>query len=235
MKPITPKASGGYHLNKANSTPPVTAKEAESRWHSFKHNKAVLEFLLNDQYGLCCYSELRADREGIGYHIEHILLKSLYPKQTFDYRNLAASALHDDDLINITKEDRFGGHAPGKQKPYDTSLFVSCHDSDCARFFAYLSDGRVVPSLLLNESDKNRALYTRDLLNLNSPYLVNRRRRWHEELAEYYEDHQNKLWRLEDLAAIYLLPTNHRLDQFFSLTRQFFGRVADQVLLLHYP
>lgn len=52
-----------------------------------------MTLLLNEQYHLCCYSEVRADLRGLGYHIEHVENKSQHPERTFDYLNLAASAL----------------------------------------------------------------------------------------------------------------------------------------------
>lgn len=235
MKPIIPKAGGGYHLDKAHANPPITAGEATSRWDSFKHKAKVQENLLDDQYGLCCYSELRADLEGLGYHIEHLCPKSIYPVGTFDYANLAASALSKDDLniFKTIKEDTFGGHA--KLSAYDPALFISCHDPDCARYFAYLSDGRVVPRDKLDNFEKDRANYTIGLLNLNSLYLVNRRRRWHDELDQLFEEHLDKQWSVEHLAAIDLIPSNKRLSQFFSLTRQFFGLVAEHVIQQQLP
>lgn len=233
MKPIIQQSNGGYYLDKAHANPPTTAGEATSRWNSFRNHKpTVQENLLDEQYGLCCYSELRADLEGLGYHIEHLRPKSLYPAQTFDYTNLAASALSDDDLKTI-KEDTFGGHA--KLSAYDPALFISCHAPDCARYFAYLSDGRIVPRDKLNNFEKDRASYTIRLLNLNSLYLVNRRRRWHDELDQLFEEHLDKQWSVEHLAAIDLIPGNKRLSQFFSLTRQFFGHVAEQVIQQQLP
>jgi len=236
MKPIIQKGSGGYHLDKAHTNPPTTADEATSRWNSFRNHKAkVQENLLDEQYGLCCYSEIRADLEGLGYHIEHLRPKSLYPAQTFDYTNLAASALSSNDLTTFKtiKEETFGGHA--KLSKFDPALFVSCHDLDCARYFAYLSDGRVVASDNLNNLEKDRANYNIGLLNLNSPYLTNRRRRWYDELDKLIEEHIDKNWSIEHLAAIDLVPSNGRLSQFFSLTRQFFGQVAEQVIQQHLP
>jgi uncharacterized protein (TIGR02646 family) len=227
MRVITKKNSGGYHLDKAHQNPPTTANEATSRWSSFGYKETLLDYLLDEQYGLCCYSELRADLEGLGYHIEHLQPKSDNPARTFDYNNLAASALNTDDLATI--EDLFGGHA--KQSEYDLHLFISCHELDCDRYFAYLSDGRVVPSNRLNDLEKSRADYTITLLNLNSPYLVNRRRRWYDELDDLLEEHFVKNWNIEHLAAIDLLPTNQKLSQFFSVTRQFFGVVAERTLL----
>jgi uncharacterized protein (TIGR02646 family) len=234
MRCITKQGSGGYHLNLAHGNPPLTDAQATSRWRSFRrHRQQVLQSLLDEQYHLCCYSELRADQESLGYHIEHVENKSQNPPRTFDYGNLAACALDsDNDLSAFAAQahEVFGGHAPGKQQAYNLTRFVSCHQSDCSRFFAYLSDGRVVPTQNLTAHDQDRAQYTIDTLNLNSPYLITLRRRWWDELDELFQGHVAKGWCLTDLAAIDLVPTGNRLSRFFSLTRQFFGNVAEQTL-----
>ena len=235
MRRIVSKGSGGYYLDQAHQNPPSTADQAISRWNSFRYKDILISNLLEEQYGLCCYSELRSDLEGLGYHVEHILLKSIFPEKTFDYSNMAASALSSNALSsNALKEipprDIFGGHAVKKQKAFDLSFFVSCRDDDCNKYFTYLSDGRVVPSIELNNYDKKKADYTIDVLNLNSPFLINRRRNWFDELGDLFEEHENKGWSIDYLAGIYLIPVNQKLDPFFSLTRQFFAQVAERVL-----
>jgi uncharacterized protein (TIGR02646 family) len=228
---IDKHGNGGFHLNKANKNPPYSEYTAQSRWHSFRHHKAeVLDFLLTEQYGLCCYSELRADLAGLGYHIEHVQPKSLYPDRTFDYRNLAASALDEKNLASFkaNKEETFAGHA--KLQQFDATLFISCHESDCQRYFAYLSDGRVVPANGLTSVERDRAIYTIQLLNLDCPFLRNRRRRWWEKLERLFDEHIEKDWSLENLAAIDLLPTNGKLSQFVSMTMSFYGRIAAEIL-----
>ncbi len=101
---------------------------------------------------------------------------------------------------------------------------------DAARFFAYLSNGLVEPARALDVADQERAEYTIDLLNLNSPFLVSLRRDWWDELDALFFEHQAKGWSLMDLAAVDLLPQGARLSRFFSLTRQFFGPVGERVL-----
>ncbi|WP_166365469.1 retron system putative HNH endonuclease [Pseudomonas akapageensis] len=219
-------------LSKAHATPPATVQEARSRWGSFGDKVNLLQQLLNEQYRLCSYSELRADMEGIGYHIEHVRPKSKYPPSTFDYMNLTASALSSDDLM-LLKNETFAGHA--KRSEYDPVRFVSSLQTDCARYFRYLSDGRVVPSALLSESDQGKARYTIELLNLNSPYLTNRRRKWWEELDDLVEEHITDEMCLRSLAGVDLLPRNQALSPFFSLTRQFFGPIAEEVLTQEAP
>lgn len=234
MRAIAKRNQNVYRLNKANTRPPQTKQNAQSRWSKFAAKSVVLNLLLEEQHYLCCYSELRADLEGIGYHIEHVVNKKQYPQGTFDYNNLAASALNSTQDLPIFKAQRhevFGGHASGKQEGCDVNRFISCHQSDCSRFFAYLSDGRVVPSLHLNVQEQERAQYTIDLLNLNSPYLLTHRSRWWSELDQLFQEHISKKWNLFDLAAIHLTPSNNKLYQFFSLTQQFFGPISEQVLL----
>ncbi|MCV4872240.1 TIGR02646 family protein, partial [Escherichia coli] len=85
------------------------------------------------------------------------------PQRTFDYNNLAACALDsqsDLEVLKIQGAEVFGGHASGKSKGVDMARFVSCHMPDCSRFFAYLSDGRVVPADGLSPEEVDRAEYT---------------------------------------------------------------------------
>lgn len=234
MRTITKQGTGGYHLNQAHANPPTNHMQATSRWSSFGYKPAITASLLDEQYHLCCYSELRADQENLGYHIEHVENKNQNPQRTFDYTNLAASALVGNDL-KFLKGQVFGGHATGKQKRVNQLYFVSCHQPDCRRYFAYLSDGRVEPALELNPREKRRAGYTIALLNLNSPYLIVLRQQWWDELDKLFQEHQIKGWSLVHLTEIDLIPTSGKLSRFFSLTRQFFGSVTEQVLHQHAP
>lgn len=230
MRFVRKSAPAHHQLNTQNAQPPATSTEATSRWQRFGAKSAVIAHALRDQFQLCCYSELRADEAGLGYHIEHVENKGQNPARTFDWNNLAASSLHSDDLAGLNAGDAFGGHAPGKQTAVDMQRFVSCFDPNCPRFFAWTSLGLVVPRLGLTPSEADRARYTIDLLNLNSPYLVNLRARWWDELDQLFQEHQAKGWSLQDLAELDLLPFNDKLSRFFSLTRQFYGRLAEAIL-----
>lgn len=238
MKDIIKLGDGGHHLNQANTQPPQSRAQATSRWSSFAHKETLLEYLLDEQYQLCCYSELRADLDGLGYHIEHVENKSQNPPRTFDYSNLAASALNSATDLSAFKaqgHEVFGGHAPNKQEACDINRFISCHQQGCRRFFSYLSDGRIVPSPLLDNLERDRALYTIDTLNLNSPYLLTRRRNWWDELDTLFQEHLTKDWSITYWSIVELVPINNRLNQFFSLTRQFFGPTAEMTLRQHAP
>lgn len=238
MRHITKQGNGGHHLQKAHLRPPQTSQESTSRWRNFNQKQKVLESLLEEQYHLCCYSELRADQHELGHHIEHVENKRQNPQRTFDYTNLAASAL-DSDRLGAFKDrlaqenlsgDLFGGHAQGKQQSVDIQRFISPHQPECTQFFAYLSDGRIVPAENLNEWDQERARYTIDLLNLDSGFLQVERQKWWDELEQLFDEHLDKEMDVYCLAAIDLLPIAQRLNPFFTLTRQLFGRIAEQVL-----
>lgn len=238
MRAISKLGDGGFHLKKSHANPPQTHGAATSRWKSFGHKPEVMELLLSEQYRLCCYSELRSDQQGLSYHIEHVENKGQQPHRTFDYTNLAASALASDSDLPALKAlgvEVFGGHAPGKRQSVDMQRFVSCHQADCSRFFAYLSDGRVVPAHGLETTDQERAQYTIDLLNLNSSYLVPLRRKWWAELEVLFDEHITSDMSLHCLAGVDLLPRNQTLNPFFSLTRQFFGRIAEDVIRQEAP
>lgn len=242
MRAIQKQGNGGFYLAQAHANPPQTHDQATSRWGSFNHKPTVMQYLLDEQYHLCCYSELRADQEGLGYHIEHVENKSQNPSRTFDYGNLAASGLCGDDLGATVFKGRhtevFGGHAAGKtgsQAPVNMQSFIHPHRPDCRRFFSYLSDGRVVPANGLSHVEHGQAQYTIDTLNLNSPFLVTRRQQWWDELDNLYQEHVAKGWSLSDLVAVDLVPNNGCLSRFFSLTRQFFGTFAEQTLQQQAP
>jgi hypothetical protein len=113
--------------------------------------------------------------------------------------------------------------------------FVAPHRPDCRRFFTYLSDGRVVPAASLNVNEQDQAKYTIDLLHLNSPFLVTRRRQWWDELDRLFQEHIDNNWSLSHLVSVDLVPTNGKLSRFFSMTRQFFGPEAEQALRQYAP
>lgn len=236
MRHITHSSLQVRGLTLAHQTPPQTDAQATSRWSSFGHKAQLQSRLLNQQYQLCCYSEVRADLLRLGYHIEHIENKSQAPTRTFDETNLAASALSSDKLPSLVKDDVFGGHALGKQKHVDMAQFVHCYQVDCARYFAYVSDGRVVPSARLNPSERARAQYSIDLLNLNSTYLVDLREQLWLELEQLEEQHSADGWDIHYLLLFDLVPTaRNQLSPFFSLTRQFFGQAAEVLLRREAP
>lgn len=223
---------------------PTTSDEATRTWDKFGSKTSVLNALLAEQYHLCCYSEVRADEEELGYHIEHVENKSQNPARTFDPNNLAASAIHSDfgfarlklqpDGLN---KNLFGGHASRKAQDVDMTQFIHPHQANSSTFFQYLSDGRIIahPDLGRSTPAHDHAEYTITQLNLNSPYLMTLRKNWWKELNAQADVSKLGPESLSQLAQTDLLPTNGKLSRFFSLTRQFYGPLAEQVLTLHAP
>lgn len=232
MRSIIKQGNGGYQLNRSHATPPITSDQARSRWGSFQYKEEVTGYLINEQYGLCAYSEIRPDIAGIGTHIEHVEPKSRNPNRTFDYTNLVLSAISEKDL-EANKIDVFGGHA--KLSEYNAAQFISCLQYGCASYFAYLSNGKVEPADGLSDVDAGKAQYTIDLLRLNCPYLVNQRKKWLDELDKLIDDHISNNHSLECLAAVDLIPVNSFLSQFFTATRQRFSHIAETLLVDQYP
>lgn len=237
MRHVIKTRRGTDALLTANENPPQDSDQSTRRWRNFRRDKAdLMTLLLNEQYHLCCYSEIRADLRGLGYHIEHVENKSQQPGRTFDYQNLAASALDSENGLHQFGINAFGGHSRGKQEAVDMAKFIHCHLPDCSRYFAYLSDGRIVPADELNAQEMESAEYTIDLLNLNSGFLQTERRNHWEELEQFFDEHIEKVWDLHQLLQLELVPSSdHKLHEFFSITRQFFQQEAEQVLHIHAP
>lgn len=202
---------------------PTNSQNANSAWDRFSSRTSVRNTLLTEQYHLCCYTEIDANEEGWGYHIEHIENKSQNPARTFDPTNLGACALTDKDLNKPEiKQHRFGGHAVRKTQSVDMALFIHCQLPDCSKFFAYLSNGNVVPAIGLSEQDKTRAQYTIDQLNLNNPTLQLLRKKWQKELEDAFNGSSKDPTSIRQLIQIYLSPVDNKLQRFFTMSQQFF-------------
>ncbi|WP_320043309.1 retron system putative HNH endonuclease [uncultured Desulfobacter sp.] len=211
---------------------PLAAPEAEQRWRRYRRHgrkEMTRSLLLEEQWGLCAYTEVALYDFRYGCHIEHIEPKSLNPARTFDYQNVVVSALDSDSLSQFAKADRFGGHFKGND--YDPDMFISPLMPDCHRYFEYLSSGRVEPAQNLSVEDRSRANYTINLLNLNAPFLVNSRRRWLIEIEDEIERLLEDDSALRQLAECELCDTGGRLRGFHSAAKARFGKLGDQVML----
>lgn len=141
------------HINKPNNATnvkleqeikngtPTTGDEATRRWRNFNGKTELSRQLLQQQYGLCCYTELNltdfALELNMGTHIEHEKPKSTFPAQTFDYVNLLLCSLASEDLKHFPSPLQFGGHFKGSK--FDAGLFVSPQQANCRDYFIYSS------------------------------------------------------------------------------------------------
>ncbi|THF26953.1 TIGR02646 family protein [Pseudomonas atacamensis] len=232
MRYIAKSQQSCHQLKQKNTPPPQSSKEAGRRWSGFKNKSALLDALLKEQLKICCYSELSAENYGYGYHVEHVLNKSQYPRLTFEYANLAASALSSSDLSSINKacgKAAFGGHAIGKSQAVDKKLFITPHKPGCERFFYYLSSGEVVPAIGLNTHDSARAKYTIECLNLNSQFLIRERKSWWDELNDLIIDAFPDSHAIQKLADLYAGKSSGAICSFYSMTLQMFGKIGKGV------
>ncbi|HHK8567967.1 TPA: retron system putative HNH endonuclease [Vibrio parahaemolyticus] len=229
---------------------PATSEEATRRWKNFNGKTELSRQLLQQQYGLCCYTELNltdfALELHMGTHIEHERPKSMFPDRTFDYGNLLLCSLTSEDLKHFPGQQQFGGHFKGSN--FVAASFVSPHQANCRDYFIYSSgSGEISPNLALPEDEQQKAQYTIDLLNLNAPFLRAERQQWLEEIEECLEPliDSGDLQSIELLAETELTPaqrhdaklgyTCEQLRKFHSAVRAVFGQLGEQVIQEHCP
>lgn len=222
-------------------TPPTTEAEATKAWGKFRHKIGTRCKCLDEQFGLCGYSEISIDNkypiinhEGkvvsrlLGAHLEHVEPKSSVPSRTFDHSNLIISAIDDIKARSLLKQDVFGGHH--KLKRYSETSFVSPLWKNCRDYFYFESStGKVIPnSTLPNRREKAKARLTIYILNLNAPILVNLRKIWLKQLDELILS-ATSTQELHDLAELELSPINGTLRPFHSAQRQILGKIGNQI------
>lgn len=238
MRHIT-KGSADYYLSQRNKRKPRTHDEATSAWSGFRHKEATVKRCLNEQFFLCCYSEICLNNhfpiigsEGIvvsndyGYHLEHIEPKSLTPQKTFEHNNLTVSAISSSTLQSLDRRDVFGGHA--KLSRYSDTSFISPLMENSGDYFHYESSGKVVPKTsLISKREKARARFTIYLLNLNAPVLVHWRKVWISALSKVIDESEPDV--IKQIAELELSPIGQSLRPFHTAQRQLFGKIGESI------
>ena len=205
---------------KFNSFTPSNKEEATSSWKSFTGKDELTSNLNYIQKGLCAYCEIKLN-SGLGTHIEHIQPKSIYHSLTFEYSNLVLSCFSSE---NINKNDSAVTCGHFKQNSYNPELFTPPTDVDCNNYFTCTPLGKIEPKKSLSTNDKAKAIYTRDILNLNSLRLVRLRANIIEEglmiISELQND-KNALEHFKDLEfsiakGMYLFPFINVRKEYFE-------------------
>lgn len=197
-------------------------------WNNFRNADGTKATCLAEQFSLCAYSELALDDADLGMHLDHVKPKSKFRHDTFNHANLLLSSIDNIGSRALTTQDVFGGHARGNR--YHPVWFIHPLKTDSRRFFHYASDGRIEPRRGLSTRDRRRAAYTIGAMNLNAPLLVNRRRRWIEEIEDEIDKLLGDVAALEYFAMTELCPTGDRLRPFHSAVRARFGALGEAVL-----
>lgn len=206
---------------------------SKNAWSNFGHRAGTRASCVAEQYSLCAYAEVVLDEADLGMHLDHVRPKSKFPYDTFSHSNLLLSAIGDIRARGLTAQDVFGGHARGNR--YHPAWFIHPLKPDSRRFFHYASDGRVEPRLGLSTRDRRRAVYTIGIMNLNAPFLVNRRRSWIKEIEDEIDNLLGEAEALKYFAMTELCPTGDRLRPFHSAVRSRFGTLGEAVLAQYCP
>jgi uncharacterized protein (TIGR02646 family) len=96
------------------------------------------QILLAEQGYICCYCGARISLADS--HIEHFQPQESYPDKQLDYRNLLVSCLRQPNA----GDPLHCGVSKGNW--YDRTLTVSPTIANCADFFEYQADGKIIPS-----------------------------------------------------------------------------------------
>ncbi len=129
----------------------------------------ITAILLREQHGKCAYCEsklydIKFDSLGHYYHIEHVYPKSIYEDKMYSYYNIVLSCGHSNEDGSATR------HCGASKQNYDPAEgFISPLNRDCHKHFRYSYSGEI----RANDEDAARTI---DILDLNHPNLVNKRR-----------------------------------------------------------
>jgi len=172
---ISPRLLNQRKNNPSDNGVPQNPRNA---WNSFsaEAKREIHNNLTPLQNGLCIYCEERLDK--YGFHIEHILSKSLNPILTFEYTNLSLSCIENGSISNETTLNSIScGHAPLKRENrYNTNLFIKPTEIGCNALFQYKMNGEIIPADGISTHDILRVQHTIDVLNLNCLRLKRDRR-----------------------------------------------------------
>ncbi len=157
-------------VNQHHPTRWEDAKDVSYKWREY-----ILEY---EQHFLSGYTEEPVCLDSS--HIDHFRKQSLFNALVFDWNNYVVDsknetygAKHKDSVVK-TREDN--------------DKLINPAVEDASRFFKYELNGKIEVAEGLSETDRNRAIYTRDAFNLNESSLVERRKVIINTIMEPYSD-----------------------------------------------
>lgn len=136
-------------------------------------SESTLAILQQEQHGLSGYTEKRLRNDCKNLHIDHFRKRSLFnsPEVVFDWENLVVDEhspyygadYKDNDKINSVKSC------------LDYKKIVDPVHDNPHEYFAYMTDGEIVPNVGLGNVACEKALFTIRVFNLNHPSLKDSR------------------------------------------------------------
>jgi len=200
-------------------------------WKNFRgrNGKEILRNKLKLlQNGLCVYCEEKLDK--YGFHIEHILSKSLNPPLTFEYSNLSLSCIKDGTISSETTTNPIScGHAPLKRDNiYDENFFIKPTEVGSSSLFQYKMNGEIAPANGISTHDISRVEHTIRVLNLDCLRLNRDRRETIEEGLKIILDLTDENDALQNFLNLefgivndkYLFPFISAREEHYALFRQ---------------
>lgn len=176
---------------------------------------SLMDSLVNEQAGICCYCEREVSDLTGGRHIEHIRPQSRYTELRFNYGNLGCSC------NGRAGVDRHCGHLKGAT--FDEALFIPPHDSSIEDLLAYTPEGGV------DAMDSTREAIAEHMINelgLRCVRLEGMRRGHGKGLVstiDGFMEYEDAAEYIREFSRDYLEPREDgSIHAFFSLSRQIF-------------
>ena len=151
---LEPTCLKKYRRRRKNNWRKVTSDDKDEIW----------EHLNQMQQQRCAYCENSIEKES--RHIEHFRQHSRYPQGMFEWENLFGSCIDDSSC---------GRHKDSlPEYPLGKLIKPDCEDPE--DFLLFSPDGEIKAKSGLSPKDIDRVKYTICIFNLNSPFLMQRRK-----------------------------------------------------------
>ncbi|WMY92512.1 retron Ec78 anti-phage system effector HNH endonuclease PtuB [Snodgrassella communis] len=149
------------------------ARQNYSNWKEFKKENpsaydSIIAQLINMQNGLCAYCECKLKKD---YHVEHFRCRDQFPQNEFDWNNLFASCNNSDHC------GRYKDDAKTDKYHIEDLLKPDIEADNPRKYFTNIPQGLIKINSNLTDREKDRALETLKVLNLNEKNLANRRKK----------------------------------------------------------
>lgn len=144
---------------------PVNWEDFTQNHHTLYHK--IREMILRDQLGISGYTELPLESSN-NIHIDHFRKKGMFPEEEFHWENFVVDERNNDQYGAGFKDKHL------KSKEAYTNILSPVLDIP-ENYLTYMEDGTIIPIRTLSEQDQLKAKTTRDIFNLNHPFLKRRR------------------------------------------------------------